>query len=281
MVESQTIRLGTGDRIAIAVGISASAVGIAAVAFEHAYPDASAGTWRIILFASVALAIVAIFYLIFDLVIRQRLRSRPPIRATMAVLLVIAALSIGGWYVASITPHERPSQPPPTKEPTFATFPYVPRPATASIPQPNHQLWSRGNKFIFACDVPPDPNVNPAEQAKKKAELQKSFKAWGEVTGFNIVISDIEGGYRLTIQAKTIEAQNRLLLFGVLPSVTTITIELRRIGDRIVVSVYADLPKELAFFSLISPDPTDPKILEGENNIDTLLGSPPGTCHLI
>jgi hypothetical protein len=111
MVEGQTTRLATGDRIAIAVGCLAAAVAIALVAFEYAYPDATTTAWRVILFVAITVAIAAVAYLAFDLAIRPRLRRpvtlarlKPKIPAILAAVFLIAIFSGGYWYVAAITP---------------------------------------------------------------------------------------------------------------------------------------------------------------------------------
>jgi hypothetical protein len=63
--------------------------------------------------------------------------------------------------------------------------------------------------------------------------------------------------------------------------VTTLVMDLRRIGPRIIISVYADLPEGLEFFSMFPPNPKDPKITEVEKQFAKLLGAREGACHLI
>jgi hypothetical protein len=58
--------------------------------------------------------------------------------------------------------------------------------------------------------------------------------------------------------------------------------DFRRVGQRIIVAAYADLPNGLEIFSLTPIlNQADPKITETANNIAKLLGSPEGTCRLI
>ena len=99
--------------------------------------------------------------------------------------------------------------------------------------------------------------------------------------GFEISMSDIEGGFRVTIKAETTEAKNRLIALGAFPAVTTAILDFRRIGVQVIVTAYADLPKGLEFFAMFPPDPSNPQIIEAQKNIAKLLGAPDGVCHLI
>jgi hypothetical protein len=220
MVEAQTRRLATGGRIAIAVGILAAAVAIAAVAIEHAYPGATTTTWRIIFFGSIAVAAFAVLYLVFDLVFRPRLsnllstRIRPNIQSIAASLFVIFALGGGLWYAASITPRDEPVSPPSNHDDTLLVPPILVPP----IGQPSSKI-SRADKFIFACDIPPTPH--------QLEELQKQLKVLGEVIGFAVTVTDIEDGFKSAIEAETTEAKNRLISAGIIPSVTKVMVEIR------------------------------------------------------
>lgn len=149
------------------------------------------------------------------------------------------------------------------------------------IPPPSgSSLVSRADKFIFACDIPRDPHWSEQAYAKQKEEWKKELRTWGQVIGFEIDLSDIDGGFRVSIRAETVEARNRMASAGVWPSITTVFVDIRRIGPRLVVSAYADLPKELSFFAMFPPDPTLPQVIAAEKQLGELLGAP-GTCHLI
>jgi hypothetical protein len=129
----------------------------------------------------------AITFLVFDLVLQVRkgvtanyFRAKAP--AAGAVLFLIAIFVVGFLYVSSITPHKEPaSQPQPTSD---------------------KQLVSRATKFIFACDIPPDPNVTDAKRAEQRKEFERAAKAWGDTIGFSILLSDIEGGTDLQSKQK-------------------------------------------------------------------------------
>jgi hypothetical protein len=142
-------------------------------------------------------------------------------------------------------------------------------------------LASRATKFIFACDVPPDPSVTDAERARQRKQFERDAKAWGDTIGFSILLSDIDGGFRLTIKAETAEAQARLIAAGGLATTAASYMDFRRVGQQIVVAVYSDILKGLEIFSLIPADPTNPQVNQVADNVAKLLGVPPGTCRLI
>jgi hypothetical protein len=170
----------------------------------------------------------------------------------------------------------------------------APRPAQVEALQPSaappnsvarltsDQMASRATKLIFACNVPLDPSITDAKRAKQREQFEKDAKAWGDTIGFSILLSDIDGGYRLTIKAETLEAQGRLITAGGSPALSAVSyMDFRRIGEQVVVAVYSDLPKGFEFFSLFPLDPADSKITTVANNISKLLAAPAGTCRVI
>jgi hypothetical protein len=276
MVDVQAAHLPTGDRIAITVGCLAAAVAIAAVAFEHAYPDATTATWRLILFGSIAIAVAAVLYLIFDLAIRPRFGasltrvwSKAP--AIAASIFVIISFAGGLWYAAANTPTGEPTTTPPdvTATPT-------------GVPTANPtQIISRADKFIFACDIPPPGHLSAEKAVKQKEEFKKELKTWGEVIGFALTVVDIDSGFKVIIEAETDEAKNRLISGGVIASVTKLTFEVRRIGLKLIVSIYAELPKEAIILSLIPVNPDAPQIVTGKKQIAQFLGGKDDACRLL
>lgn len=142
-------------------------------------------------------------------------------------------------------------------------------------------LISRADKFIFACDVPLDPHVTPKQQAQSGVEVERDVKAWGAMLGFAVTVSDVEGGIQITVEANTIEGKNRLLSAGVSPLATKLILEMRRIGPRIMVTAYPDLPQEFSIFSLFPADPSSPQVAPAEKQVSKMLGWPEGTCHVI
>jgi hypothetical protein len=155
-------------------------------------------------------------------------------------------------------------------------------PPEGSQPPPTGQQFaSRASKAIFACNIPPDASVTDAIRVAQREQFAKDVKAWGETIGFSISTINIEGGIRLIAKADTLEARNRLTAAGVWQSVTALIVDFRRIGQQIIVSIYAELPPGFEFFMLFPPDPTSPQIIEAEKNISKLLGAAEGTCRLI
>ena len=61
------------------------------------------------------------------------------------------------------------------------------------MPAAERKLVSRATKFIFACDLPPTQTMAAAEMAAKKDELQSNARALGDLLGFSISLSEIEG----------------------------------------------------------------------------------------
>jgi hypothetical protein len=191
--------------------------------------------------------------------------------------VAVAAASIGWdyWYYSQIV-HSAP-RPAQVEASQLSAAPLDSASRIAS-----DRMASRATKIIFACNIPPDPSVTEAERATQRKQFEKDAKAWGDTIGFSIQLSDIDGGYRLTIKAETLEAQSRLITAGGSPALSaTSYMDFRRVGQQIVVAVYSDLPKGFEFFSLFPLDPADSKVTAAANNISKVLGVRAGTCRVI
>ena len=214
MPESQSPRLATSDRIAIAVGILAAAVAVAAVALEHAYPDASTVMRRTLLFASVAVGIGAVFYLVCDLVVQPRLPkltsatwtadgkvSGGKIRAVVGVVVLCSLL--GASYVASHWPTgflQSEGQTPPESPQAESTGP----------------LMSRMSHFILSCNVPPpQPSKTPLDSLWELNDYKQKLDIIGDAIGVEYTMATIRGGVRLEAEAVTEEAKQRMPLSSV------------------------------------------------------------------
>jgi hypothetical protein len=92
---------------------------------------------------------------------------------------------------------------------------------------------------------------------------------------------DIRGGIRITSEAKTLDARNKLISLGIFPAVTKINFEMRRVGEQIIVTTYADLPSGFEFFSMFTPDRNTPLILTAQKQIAAFIGARKGGCRLI
>jgi hypothetical protein len=185
--------------------------------------------------------------------------------ALLVVILVGGYISSHGYINHSpFAPKKLPAPPVPPQK----------------IPSPG-LILSTSTRFIFACAIPPDLNASPLQQAERRATLRNAVEAWGAAIGFDMDMTDIPSGIRITIEAKTSGAKSKLISFGILPAVTKINFELRRIGQQIIVTVYPELPPQFDFFAIFSPDPTLPQVTLFEKNLDTLLNAEQGACHLI
>jgi hypothetical protein len=264
---TQEIRLDFGARLAL-VGIVAGFAGtIAAMALPLAYPDMPPWVWRATFWPSLVLMIGAILFLIGDIALQFRSK-----RAFLGIRDAGAKFFVGALSFAvglDIFLYSLPS----AKSPVPSRAPV--------IQQPSNQMASRATKFIFACDIPPDPSVTEDDRTKARKQFERDAKAWGDTIGFTILLSDIDNGYRLTIKAETDEAKSRLLTAGGLGIVTVSYLDFRRIGQRIVVAEYSDLPKGFEFFQLFPIDPDNPQANQEAASIERLLNAKPGTCRLI
>jgi hypothetical protein len=227
-------------------------LGGAGALFEFPHPYADVVGWLLIGIAVIGLIILAIYHA------RSRGWLKLRAQSIFGLSLIAAALSVGLWYAWSITPT-------PPKE----------------IPGPPQPLLSSAAKFIFACDLPSDPHATPEQLAERKESLRKAVEAWGDAIGFAIEMSDIRGGIRITIEAKTLDAKNKLISLGIVPAVTKINFELRRVDEQIIVTTYGDVPGGWEFLSIFTPDRNTPQILTAQKQIAAFIGARKGGCRLM
>jgi hypothetical protein len=126
------LRLGLGDRIAIAGIVGGFAGTVAAMALPLAYPEMPPWVWRLIFWPSLALLFGAVAFLVFDLVIRPRGRLKLPAPIWLRIFLVCCTLGVAGIWIADwriapakIAVPETPPTPPPSKPTPTATAPWV------------------------------------------------------------------------------------------------------------------------------------------------------------
>jgi hypothetical protein len=93
----------------------------------------------------------------------------------------------------------------------------------------------------------------------------------------SFTLSEIRGGIKIVAEANTAEARRRLL--G--SFVSKLTVEIRRVGQQEIVTVFIDLPELLRFWSFMSPDPSAPEMTEIQGKMEKLIGATAGKCHLI
>jgi hypothetical protein len=277
MVQAPTHRLAIGDHIAIAVGILAAAVAIAAVALEHAYPEASTGTWRVLLFASAAVGAGAVFYLIYDLVARPRWSaSLEPAtwtsdgkvrggktRAALAIIALCILLGVG--FVASHWP-------------TGFLKSQSPRPE--NLPETTGPLLSRLSYFVLNCNVPPPPpGKSLTDTLWELQDYKQKLDVLGDVLGVTFTMDTIRGGVRIDVEATTERAKERMPLSKI--GVTKVTLEIRRIEKVEMVSVIVKMPPEYAFYDLIPPNPAAPDSILLVQTVEHFLGMQPRTCQIV
>ncbi len=154
----------------------------------------------------------------------------------------------------------------------------VQQPTIPPAPFGQRPLISSEARFVFSCHF---PKQSAADAAKRKLFLQKSLGPWGTQIGFNVSISDVAGGFRVTIIADTDEAKNRFLSMGILPVVAVIFIDVQRYGPETVVVAHADLPKEYQQFTLMTPSINAPQIVEGQKQVGLFFGGNDNSCHII
>lgn len=147
-----------------------------------------------------------------------------------------------------------------------------------AAPPGQRPLLSSAAKFIFACYM---AKQTAAEAAKQKAFLQKSLKPLGDQIGFDLSMSDTAGGFRVTVEARTDEAKNRFLSFGILPIVATVFIDVQKYGPQTIVVARADLPKEFQNYTFITPNLEAPQIVEAQRQVGLFLGLTDNACHII
>jgi hypothetical protein len=138
-------------------------------------------------------------------------------------------------------------------------------------------MLSRSDRFIVTCDIPP--------KAKTAFDDRKSFTEtvakWGPVIGVEPMIIDIPSDLRIVLEAKTPQAKRYFLEIDIVKGVTKVTVDIRRIGQTIVIAAYSDLPRNQQKLSAIRPDTDAPRIIDAMKQLSLFLGIAPDSCYLI
>jgi hypothetical protein len=200
------------------------------------------------------------------------LGSRTFLKAVIAVAVTGAILGQDYWYYSNYSTNGgiwhislgiNPSQESPSG------------PSMQPLP-PTTPIISRSERFIFACDVPPPKNAD--EATAQKDTLERNVQGWADTLGVTITFADIDGGIRITGEAKSFEAKARFISMGIVGGITKIYVEARRIGEQQILAVYADVPKKSFFIWGLIPDPRAPQVIEGQNLLTKFVG---GECHML
>jgi hypothetical protein len=278
----QTNRLSAGNRIALIAFLGGLAGMFSGVALDHAYPGLNVWIWRAIFWPSLTATLIAIAFQIFDLSIKSILarfdKGAVKSATSKALGFVLLGALFGPLLIYSVTHPGEPAPEPPPRLPVVPMPPVVMPPISIVAPPGQRPLLSSAAKFIFACYA---AKQTAGQAAKQKAFLQNSLKPWGEQIGFDISMADTTGGFRVTVEAKTDEAKNRFLAFGVLPVVAVVFIDVQQFGPQIIVVASADLPKQYKAYSLVTPNASAAQIVEAQQQIGFFLALPDNACHLI
>jgi hypothetical protein len=197
------------------------------------------------------------------------------LRPWVGLALLMAIL--GGGYVA-ISRATAPSPEIPLPKP---------RPQEASRPEgvtitPPLQILSRGDKMIFVCDVPPPNEKEAAEFPRKIEEAKRNLEILGDAIGATYTITYIRGGIRLDIEATSDEIKHKILMATGMRDLTKLTYEERRVGNKILVTIYANFPEPIRqFYSLLTPDPSSKDTLSIKSQIERVFSFQSGVCQLI
>ena len=185
------------------------------------------------------------------------------IRATAGIVIVCVIFGIA--YVGSHWPATSRSATPKQEE--------------AAIAEP---IMSRGDKLLFACEIPPPDEKSVQQFPQQLEEFKKNLAVVGDALGITYTVTIIRGGYRIDIEAVSEEIKRNTLMSSGIPGVTTLTFELRRVRKQILISMYANYPENVRqFFSLITPSPDSKEAIRATRQTERILGYPHDACHMI
>jgi hypothetical protein len=186
------------------------------------------------------------------------------LRAWVGILLLCVLL--GGGFVSSHWP---------------TTFLRTQSPVNADAPpELSEPIASRLDHFIMRCDRPVPPGKTVEQSLAELNEFKQKLDIMGDALGLSFSMITIRGGVRLDIEVVSDEAKQRL---GPLSSlgVTKLTMEVRRIGQVEIVSVFVKMPPQMAFYGWIPPNPKAPDTIAMVHRIEDFLGARHGICHII
>jgi len=180
-------------------------------------------------------------------------RSLHAVRATLPsalIALAAGALMIGAnyWYYKNYSLnggiwHIR-----------LGLSPAVP-PSTPPTPP---QLMSRGDRIIFFCDAPTPDAETAAQFHQKLDEAKANLNILADaIGGITFTVSFVRGGIRLDIEITSDAIKNRILMTTGISGLSKFTLEERRIGQVVIVTIYADFPEtnaEILFFIHAQPN---------------------------
>lgn len=182
-----------------------------------------------------------------------------------AFLFVVAGvLWFDHWYYSNVLDLHATSEPQPGQAPPSSS-PALPK------------LLSRMDRYIFASDVPPPDAEMAAKFPQQKEFSKQNLEVFGDAIGMSVAVTDIHGGIKIVIEANTPEA--RRLLLGSYTS--KLTIEIRRVFQQEIVTMFVDLPEILRFLSFMAPEPSAAELIEVQRKIKKMIGAAEGKCQLM
>jgi hypothetical protein len=187
-------------------------------------------------------------------------------KTRIALGIVLLCLLLGSGYVGSHWP---------------TAFLRAQTPSDSNAPpESSGPIMSRLDHFIMRCDRPLPPGKTVEQSLADLNEFKQKLDVMGDALGLSFSMVTIRGGVRLDIEAVTDEAKQRL---GPLSSlgVTKLTMEVRRIGQVEIVSVFVKMPPQMAFYGWIPPNPKAPDTIGMVHRIEDFLDARHGICHII
>jgi len=254
------IRLGLGDRIAIAGFVGGFAGTVAAMALPLAYPNMPVWIWRLIFWPSLALLVGAVAYLVFDLLIRPKgfaLKSPLPWqKAIIAVLMGSGVLGFDYWYYSNVP-----------NAPAVVVSPPPPVPTTSPT---RPKLVSTYKKIILVCDVPRSGKV-PSKK-EKRAEWDRYIDLMEKIFGYSVKATVGDDEVTLTVLPQQ----------GAPSMVIGQTLFFKRSGDQIFVTITNDAPSVFGLiFALATFDREDATAKEIMNKVEQMVHAEPGKCKFV
>jgi hypothetical protein len=166
--------------------------------------------------------------------------------------------------------------------PTVApTTPAAPVWGLTALPPPFSPplLKSTFDKMLFSCDVPPPTPDDVAKHPHAKEILQNDVKAWGEIVGVDMQVSDITNGISIDVEGKTDEAKMRLWRLG-FKDINKFSLQFRRIGDNIFVTYVFEFPPSLKPVLLFTPNPYSDDLQILRRLTESLTHAADGHCRM-
>jgi len=73
----------------------------------------------------------------------------------------------------------------------------------------------------------------------------------------------------------------RVSLYAVWYYTSKLTIEIRRVFQQEIVTMFVDLPEILRFLSFMAPEPSAAELIEVQRKIEKMVGAAEGKCQLM